>query len=79
VVFDTGSSDLFLPSINCDSSCSGHTIYAPNASSTAQDLGQEFMIDFGDNSNVQGEQFTDVVQIAGLTVSRNIFLLFARC
>jgi len=37
------------------------------------------MIDFGDNSNVQGEQFTDVVQIAGLTVSRNIFLLFAKC
>jgi len=66
VDFDTGSSDLFLPSISCNSSCSGHTMYAPNASSSAQDLGQTFFIGFGDKSNVQGEQFTDVVQIAGL-------------
>ena len=71
VDFDTGSSDLFLPSSRCGSSCSGHEVYAPNASSTAQDLGQTFTLGFGDGSSVRGDQYTDVVQIGGLEVCRN--------
>jgi len=67
VDFDTGSSDLFLPSPSCDSSCSGHKSYDPNASSTAHDLSKTFSLAFGDGSTVDGEQFTDVVSIAGLT------------
>jgi hypothetical protein len=65
VIFDTGSSDLFLASPRCTSmNCSGHTLYDPIASSTAQDPSKTFSLSFGGG----GEQFTDVVQIAGLTV-----------
>jgi cathepsin D len=75
VDFDTGSSDLFLPSSRCGQSCSGRKIYIPNASSTAQDLGQTFSLAFRDGSSVLGDKYTDVVNIAGLTVCRNAFLL----
>lgn len=68
VDFDTGSSDLFLPSPSCNSNCTGHKLYNPNASSTAHDLSKPFSLAFGDGSTVEGEQFTDVVSIAGLTV-----------
>jgi cathepsin D len=68
VDFDTGSSDIFFPSPSCNSTCSGHKSYNPNASSTAHDLSTPFSLAFGDGSTVDGEQFTDVVSIAGLTV-----------
>jgi cathepsin D len=66
VDFDTGSSDLFVPSINCDSSCSGHEMYDPSASSTSHDLGKNFSLTYGDGSTVSGEQYSDTVSIAGL-------------
>jgi len=69
VDFDTGSSDLFLPGPSCDSSCSNHTIYDPSASSTSADIGQTFQLAYGDGSTVSGEQYTDVVSIAGLSAS----------
>jgi cathepsin D len=68
VDFDTGSSDLFLPSPSCGSTCSGHNLYDPDASSTSQNLSKTFSLAFGDGSTVEGDQFTDVVSIAGLTV-----------
>jgi cathepsin D len=69
VDFDTGSSDLFLPGKNCDSTCSGHTPYDSSASSTSKDLGTTFSLSYGDGSTVTGEQFTDTVTIAGLTAT----------
>ncbi len=68
VDFDTGSSDLFLPSPVCGADCSGHKLYDPSASSTAKDLHETFSLSFEDGSTVEGELFTDVVSIAGLTV-----------
>src|SRR5258708_20704671 len=68
VDFDTGSSDLFLPSSKCRADCSGHKLYNPKASSTAKDLHKTFSLSFGDGSTVEGEQYTDVVGLAGLTV-----------
>ncbi len=68
VDFDTGSSDLFLPTPMCGANCSGHQLYDPRASSTAKDLHKTFSLSFGDGSTAKGEQFTDVVSIAGLTV-----------
>ena len=68
VDFDTGSSDLFLPGVNCGSSCSGHKIYSAGESSTAKDLGIKFTLRFGDQSTVSGEQYTDTVSIVGLAV-----------
>jgi cathepsin D len=66
VDFDTGSSDLFLPGKDCDSTCSGHTIYTAEG---AKDAGQNFQLQFGDGSTVNGEVFTDSVTVAGLTAS----------
>ncbi|KAH9166029.1 acid protease [Lactarius sanguifluus] len=65
VDFDTGSSDLFLPSSNCDSTCSGHTLYHPSRSSTSSDVGQTFKLRYGYGLTVSGEQYTDTVTIAG--------------
>lgn len=68
VDFDTGSSDFFLFSPGCGVNCSGHTLYDPSASSSAQDLLKTFSLSYGDGSTAGGEQFTDVVNVAGLTV-----------
>ena len=65
--FDTGSSDLCLPSTGCDISCDGHTRYNPSASGT--DLNKTFELQYEDGSSVSGEQYNDTVSIAGLTVS----------
>ncbi|EIW79799.1 acid protease [Coniophora puteana RWD-64-598 SS2] len=70
VDFDTGSSDLFLPGPDCDSSCSGHTAYDPSKSSSSSDVGQTFSLSYGDGSTVSGEQYTDTVAIAGLTATK---------
>src|SRR5437764_913181 len=40
VDIDTGSSDLFLPGVQCGSSCDGHKRYDPAQSSTSKDLGK---------------------------------------
>jgi cathepsin D len=66
VDFDTGSSDLFLPGPNCDSSCDGHTTYTTDG---AKDAGATFRLGFGDGSSVSGEVFTDSVTVAGLTAN----------
>ncbi|VDB98852.1 unnamed protein product [Peniophora sp. CBMAI 1063] len=70
VDFDTGSSDLFLPGSDCGSTCSGHTLYDPSSSSTSEDVGKDFSLQYGDGSTVSGEQYTDTVTIAGLTADK---------
>ena len=75
VDFDTGSSDLFLPGPSCGTTCSGHAIYNPGASSTARDRNEEYELRYGDGSSVQGEQFSDTVSISGLTVSKPLHFL----
>ncbi|EIW85948.1 acid protease [Coniophora puteana RWD-64-598 SS2] len=70
VDFDTGSSDLFLPGPDCDSTCSGHTVYDPSKSSSSSDVGQTFSLSYGDGSTVSGEQYTDTVVLAGLTATK---------
>ncbi|KAF9520574.1 hypothetical protein BS47DRAFT_1370400 [Hydnum rufescens UP504] len=67
--FDTGSSDLFVPSSSC-SSCGSHTRYNARSSSTSKDLGKTFSLSYGDGSTVRGEQFTDTVSVAGLTATK---------
>ncbi|KAF8265090.1 acid protease [Lactarius quietus] len=65
VDFDTGSSDLFLPGSDCGSTCDGHTLYNPSASSTSGDFGQTFELQYGDGSTVRGKQYTDTVTLSG--------------
>ena len=77
VDFDTGSSDLFVPSESCDSSCSGHRKYDPSASSTSQYLGKSFSLAYGDGSTVDGKQYADDVTISGLVVRGAVFLFLS--
>ena len=77
VVFDTGSSDLFVPSTKCDSTCSGHTLYDPSSSSTSDDLGDNFSLGYVDGSILSGEEYTDDVTIAGVVVRGHVFLFFS--
>ncbi|KAH9161573.1 acid protease [Lactarius sanguifluus] len=70
VDFDTGSSDLFLPGSDCDSTCSGHTLYDPSSSSASSDAGKTFELRYGDGSTVSGEQYTDTVTLAGFKATR---------
>ncbi|KAG1805346.1 acid protease [Suillus subaureus] len=48
VSIDTGSADLFLPSVDCNDSCNGHNRYDPSKSSTAVDLHKKFVLTFGE-------------------------------
>ncbi|KAI0316984.1 acid protease [Amylostereum chailletii] len=69
VDFDTGSSDLFLPGVDCEVNCEGHTLFDPSASSSSSDTGAPFSLAFGDGSTVQGIVFTDTVTVGGLTAT----------
>ncbi|KAG1747412.1 Asp-domain-containing protein [Suillus lakei] len=72
VDIDTGSSDFLLPSVECDSSCNGHTRYDPSSSSTSLDLNKTFTITYGDGSNVQGGQYKDDVFLGGYKAKNQI-------
>ncbi|XP_015682377.1 gastricsin-like, partial [Protobothrops mucrosquamatus] len=51
VLFDTGSSNLWVPSIYCQSqSCSNHALFNPSQSSTYSSNGQTFSIQYGSGS-----------------------------
>ncbi|TFY79205.1 hypothetical protein EWM64_g4806 [Hericium alpestre] len=69
VDFDTGSSDLFLPGVDCTVNCEGHTLYDPSTSSVSASTGAPFSLAFGDGSTVEGTVFTDTVTVAGLTAT----------
>lgn len=64
VVFDTGSSDLFIPSNECEITCDGHTQYDPAASSSAKDSGQPFLLMYG-SGETSGEEYVDDVFVGG--------------
>lgn len=53
----------------CGTTCRGHTLYNPAASSASANTRQRFSLAFGDGSTVQGTLFTDTVTVAGITVS----------
>lgn len=68
--FDTGSSDLWVPSAACSSSiCEPKHKYDPTASSTSQLQNGTFTIQYGDKSTVSGPMYTDAVNVAGVQVT----------
>lgn len=75
VDFDTGSSDLLIPSIMCNSTCDGHVRYDANQSTTSYSVNGSFSLRYGDGSTAVGELYTDNVLIGGYEV----FLLLAHC
>ncbi|XP_006875106.1 PREDICTED: pepsin F-like [Chrysochloris asiatica] len=66
VIFDTGSTDLWVPSIYCFSpACTNHNAFNPLLSSTYQFLGQSISITYGTGS-MKGFLSRDVVKVAGM-------------
>ncbi|KAJ3859585.1 acid protease [Lentinula novae-zelandiae] len=74
VDFDTGSSDLWVPSLSCTSStCSAKSTYDSSASSTSSKESGSFSIEYGDGSTVSGPVYEDTVTVAGIQVSKQKF------
>ncbi|XP_077013705.1 cathepsin E [Tamandua tetradactyla] len=68
VIFDTGSSNLWVPSVYCTSpACQSHPRFRPSQSSTYSELGRSFSIQYGTGS-LSGVIGTDQVSVEGLTV-----------
>ncbi|KAF5332883.1 hypothetical protein D9758_017498 [Tetrapyrgos nigripes] len=72
--FDTGSSDLWIPSSSCSSStCSSKSKYKSSASSSSKKESGSFSIQYGDGSTVSGPVFEDTVTVAGISVDNQRF------
>jgi hypothetical protein len=73
VVMDTGSSDLWVPSANCDDeACQDHHTLGSADSSTLQVSNKTWQIQYGSGA-AAGVIVTDSVSIANLTVQRMPF------
>ncbi|CAF1525259.1 unnamed protein product [Rotaria magnacalcarata] len=71
--FDTGSSDLWVPSSQCRSSCNGFNKYNSAESTTYVANGKKFSISYGDGSSASGILSVDVVTINGVAVKNQTF------
>lgn len=67
VVWDTGSSNLWVPGENCWSpACFAHKVYHRGKSSTHENNGTKFAIQYGSGA-VEGTWESDIVEAAGLS------------
>jgi len=72
--FDTGSSDLWIPSSTCTSStCKKKSTYKSSSSSTSDKESGSFSIEYGDGSTVSGPVYEDTVTVAGIKVKNQKF------
>lgn len=72
MIFDTGSSDLWVAGSSCDSSCGRHPEYDSSKSSTYVANGTSFDIMYG-SGPVSGYQSVDTLNLGGLTVKSQEF------
>ncbi|XP_006628508.1 pepsin A-like [Lepisosteus oculatus] len=73
VVFDTGSSNLWVPSVYCNSAaCGNHNTFNPSQSSTYQSTSQTLTIQYGTGS-MTGILGYDTVTVAGIVDTNQIF------
>ncbi|KYO41671.1 pepsin A precursor isoform B [Alligator mississippiensis] len=73
VLFDTGSSNLWVPSVYCSSpACSNHNQFNPQDSSTYQATSQSISIQYGTGS-MTGFLAYDTVEVGSIQVVNQIF------
>ncbi|XP_032074228.1 gastricsin-like [Thamnophis elegans] len=73
VLFDTGSSNLWVPSVYCQSdACRNHPLFNPSQSSTYSSKGQTFAIQYGSGS-LTGVFGYDTVTIQGIPITKQEF------
>ncbi|XP_030077719.1 cathepsin E [Microcaecilia unicolor] len=73
VIFDTGSSNLWVPSVYCTSNaCKQHSLFQPSTSNTYSADGRPFSIQYGTGS-LTGIIGIDQVTVEGITVSNQQF------
>ncbi|KAI0334716.1 protease [Cubamyces sp. BRFM 1775] len=71
--FDTGSSDLWVPSSACNDTCTGKALYAASKSSTSARKDGTFQIEYGDGSSTSGPIYTDTVTVGGIKATKQYF------
>ncbi|XP_069481351.1 gastricsin-like [Ambystoma mexicanum] len=75
VLFDTGSSNLWVASTYCSSSaCTNHPLFNPTQSSTYTSNNQQFSIQYGTGS-LTGILGYDTVSIQGISITQQEFAL----
>ncbi|GLD64450.1 pepsin A-like protein [Lates japonicus] len=73
VLFDTGSSDLWVPSVSCTTSaCDGHVRFNSSASSSFQAGTKPFYISYN-SGFVAGSTGYDIIRISDLYVAHQVF------
>ncbi|KAH8556258.1 aspartic peptidase domain-containing protein [Umbelopsis sp. PMI_123] len=64
-VFDTGSSDVWLPSTSC-LRCEGHHIFLEKESSTFKSIGKNWSLSYADGSYISGRTASDSITIGNI-------------
>ncbi|KAF9353975.1 hypothetical protein BGX34_011281 [Mortierella sp. NVP85] len=73
--FDTGSSDIWFPSVACTTkACKQHSRFDSSKSSTFKKDGRPWTIKYGDGSTASGILGTDMVSVGGVAVQQTIGL-----
>ncbi|XP_041801022.1 pepsin A-like [Chelmon rostratus] len=73
VIFDTGSSNLWVPSVYCnDQACQNHKKFNPQQSSTFKWGDQSLSIQYGTGS-MTGYLGSDTVEVGGISVANQVF------
>ncbi|XP_034733635.1 pepsin A-like [Etheostoma cragini] len=73
VIFDTGSSNLWVPSVYCSSqACQNHNKFNPQQSSTFKWGSESLSIQYGTGS-MTGHLAIDTVEVGGISVANQVF------
>ncbi|RIB03878.1 aspartic peptidase domain-containing protein [Gigaspora rosea] len=76
ILIDSGSSNLWIPSVYCTSTaCTAGALYDPAKSTTYRMLPppNNFTASFGDGASVNGFKATDTVVLGGLSITQQTF------